>query len=149
MELTEKKCAEISKKANDFIKMYKEQLENYDIRDNFLDIALDSFDNEDDMKLFKCFVIFNNPKRFLNDYKENNHDVIAISKLYQTNSDIVNLFLEVLTAFSSSNGKKIRPTKQNLRNRRQNLIEENRRLRNRVIELENMLKEKNASPVKR
>ena len=62
---------------------------------------------------------------------------------------IVNLFLEVLTTFSSSNGKKIRPTKQNLRNRRQNLIEENRRLRNRVIELENMLKEKNASPVKR
>ena len=60
MELTEKKCAEISKKANDFIKMYKEQLENYDIRDNFLDIALDSFDNEDDMKLFKCFVIFRN-----------------------------------------------------------------------------------------
>ena len=88
-------------------------------------------------------------QRFLNDYKENNHDVIAISKLYQTNSDIVNLFLEVLTTFSSSNGKKIRPTKQNLRNRRQNLIEENRRLRNRVIELENMLKEKNASPVKR
>lgn len=85
----------------------------------------------------------------MNDYKENNHDVIAISKLYQTNSDIVNLFLEVLTTFSSSNGKKIRPTKQNLRNRRQNLIEENRRLRNRVIELENMLKEKNASPVKR
>ena len=39
---------EISKKANDFIKMYKEQLENYDIRDNFLDIALDIFDNEDD-----------------------------------------------------------------------------------------------------
>ena len=149
MELTEKKCAEISKKANDFIKMYKEQLENYDIRDNFLDIALDSFDNEDDMKLFKCFVIVNNPTKFLCDYKENHHDVEAVSKLYQTNNDIVNLFLEVLTTFSSSNGKRIRPTRQNLRNRRQNLIEENRRLRNRVIELENMLKEKNASPVKR
>ena len=92
MELTEKKCAEISKKANDFIKMYKEQLENYDIRDNFLDIALDSFDNEDDMKLFKCFVIFNNPTKFLCDYKENHHDVEAVSKLYQTNNDIVNLF---------------------------------------------------------
>ena len=83
------------------------------------------------------------------DYKENHHDVEAVSKLYQTNNDIVNLFLEVLTTFSSSNGKRIRPTRQNLRNRRQNLIEENRRLRNRVIELENMLKEKNASPVKR
>lgn len=149
MELTEKKCTDISKRANDFIKMFKDQLDNFDIRDNFLDIAMDSFDNEDDRNLFKCFVIFNDPSKFLTDYKKNNKDIVAITKLYQTEESIVNLFLEVLTTFSSPTGKRVRPTKQNLRNRRQSLIEENRRLRNRIIELENMLKEKNAQTIKR
>ena len=155
MELTEKKCTEISKKANDFIKMYKDQINDFDFRDNFLDIALDSFSNEDDMNLFKCFVIFNNPNLFLEDYKKNNKDITKIAKMYHTDESIVTLFLDVLKSFSKNNKHKpIRQTRQNLRNHRQSLIEKNNRqslieenkyLRKRIIELENMLKEKNTS----
>lgn len=137
MELTEKKCTEISKKANNFIKMYSEQINDHNVRDNFLEIANYSFDNDDDMNLFKCFVIFHDPKQFLIDYKENNKDLKQIASIYHTNENIVELFLEVFKKFSSNPNRK--PTKQNIRNKKLSIIEENKILRKRVLELESLL----------
>lgn len=140
MELTEKKCSEISKKTKEFIRMYNNQLNDYTIRDNFLELAIDSFEDSEEANLFKCFVIFNNTNKFLNDYVNNNKNIDKLAELYHTDKNNVTLFLTILNKFSNKKDKPL--TKQNIRNRKFSIIEENKLLKKRIIELEELLRQK-------
>jgi len=138
MKITEKRCIEISNKAFEFVKMYKIQIQEPSIRDNFLQLATDCYQNEEEANLFKCFVIFNNPKEFLLTYKNLNKDIDKLASNYHTTTTMISVFIDFLKTYGKNKNFNLPPKKLSLE-------EENKLLRLKISQLESIIQNEKIS----
>ena len=100
MSITSERCIKMKKITDKIRNNLGDNLDNPIFRNNYLEIGIDNFDNEEDKLLFRSLITFYDPEIFLKHYKDTNKDINKIAEIYLTDKVLVEFYIKVIKNLS-------------------------------------------------